>query len=185
MRRKLSGFDGVDLDEYNRLRSRKEEIDGWSPDSDEGAKAKLEEINSNWQRKYDADVGKEREARTQAEARLQRTLKRNAATAAISKHAPKGVKALLPHVEQYLGVGQLASHQRDELGRGVRHEDLVGIHPSQLFDERARQSSGIGAGLQRRQLGGAQVSGRRVENRETALATLATQVIASSLRTGS
>lgn len=121
LKTRLKAFDGVDASEYSRLQAKKAEIDGWDPTNDDAFKTRLEEQNATWQTKYDADTKKARDAETASEARYQTFRMRADAVAAISKHAPKGVTVLLPHVLGQLGVFPTEDGKADNVW--VRGED--------------------------------------------------------------
>ena len=104
LKTRLKAFDEVDPAEYKRLQAKKEEIDGWDPTNDDAFKTRLEEQNATWQTRYDADTKAAKAAEEAAEKRYRTFRKQSEAVAAISKHAPKGVTVLLPHVLGQLDV---------------------------------------------------------------------------------
>ena len=104
LKTELSKFQGIDLAEYKRLVSKKEEIDGWDPSNDDATKQRLEESNANWQAKYDTDLGAATKAAASADEKYRLYLKTATAQAALNKLAPKAAHLLMPHVLPMLEV---------------------------------------------------------------------------------
>jgi len=108
-------FEGVDLEEYKRLQAKKEEIDGWDPTNDEAFKTRLDESNATWDAKHKKDVGEATAKAEASDAKYQKYRKRSSAVAALGKHAPDGIKVLLPHVLGQLGVYATEDGKDDEV----------------------------------------------------------------------
>lgn len=100
----LKTFEGLDVTEYQRLMAKKKEIDEWDPTNDDAFKTRLEEANATWQTKYDTDLGAEKKRGDESDVKYKMHLRTSAAIEALSKHAPKGVTVLLPHLLNKLGV---------------------------------------------------------------------------------
>tara|TARA_R110002096_G_C14661938_1_gene728460 strand:- start:53606 stop:54391 length:786 start_codon:yes stop_codon:yes gene_type:complete len=115
LKSQLKSFDGVDAAEHARLLAKKSEIDNWDPTNDDAFKTRLEEQNATWQGKYDADMTAEKAKSELSGAKYAQHRLKSEGISAISKHAPKGVKVLLPHVLGQLGVYPSEDGQTDEV----------------------------------------------------------------------
>lgn len=100
----LKSFEGVNVEDYRRLMSRKSEIENWDPSNDDAAQARLAEQNDAWQAKYDADLTEAQKKAKALDERYRKFAVRSAAVEALSKVAPKRVKVLLPIVEPMLDL---------------------------------------------------------------------------------
>jgi len=88
----------VDAGEYDRLKKQVDKLKDSKPD--EKAKAEWEARVAQLEEKHTGELGKKDKELDRVNAQIRKLLITSTATEAISKHAPKAVELLMPHVER-------------------------------------------------------------------------------------
>jgi len=88
----------VDAGEYDRLKKQVDKLKDAKPD--EKAKAEWEARVTQLEEKHTGELGKKDKELDRVNAQIRKLLINSKATEAISKHAPKAVELLMPHVER-------------------------------------------------------------------------------------